>query len=198
MILRRRDNPPKYADYGRYKTLLREDFQYCCGYCRSHESIFGSVRNMTIDHFRPKSLFPHLICEYGNLHYCCNECNTYKGDRWPTDAELIKGYRFVDACADDPNNHYEFLNFEIKARTPPGEFSVAILRLDRPALLARRRAAAARFDELVTLLHRTDRLLDNVKAAGNADADFDRDISAIRADLLDQLRGLIFPPALAD
>jgi len=196
MILRRRDNPPNYAEFGRYKRLLREDFRYCCGYCRSHESTFGSVRNMTIDHFRPKSLFPRLATEYSNLHYCCNECNTYKADRWPTDAELADDYRFIDACVDDPDDHYAFVDLEIKPRTRPGEFTVVTLRLDRPALLARRRAVAKRFSELVRLIERSDRVRAAASAAGTADAAFEEEFRAIRADFADQLRELIFPAPL--
>ena len=155
MILRRRPNPPRYSDYGRYKPLLREDFCYRCGYCRTHESAFGSVRNMTIDHFRPKSLFPRLVASYSNLHYCCNECNTYKADRWPSDAELTNGYRFVEACVDDPDEHYEFVDLVMKPRTRPAEFTVSALRLDRPALLSRRRAIASRRTK-ICLLYTSD------------------------------------------
>src|SRR5258706_12879899 len=103
MRVARRTSIPKYSDYRRYKPILREDFRYCCAYCATHEVIFGALRHMTIDHFRPKGLtqFAHLIAEYGNLYYCCGECNTYKGDRWPSEAELEADLRFVDVCAED-------------------------------------------------------------------------------------------------
>jgi len=55
MKVTRRASFPRYSDYRRYKPILREDFRYCCAYCGSHESLFGALRHMTIDHFRPKA-----------------------------------------------------------------------------------------------------------------------------------------------
>jgi len=147
---------------------------------------------MTIDHFRPKSLFPRLVASYSNLHYCCNECNTYKADRWPSDAELTNGYRFVEACVDDPDEHYEFVDLVMKPRTRPAEFTVSALRLDRPALLSRRRAIASRRTKILVLLDRIDR----VRAAAVEDLDVLHDIDEVRADLLSQLQILDSPPTL--
>ncbi len=192
MILHRRDNPPKYAEYGRYKPLLRADFCYRCGYCRTHESTFGSVRNMTIDHFRPRSRFPRLAAEYSNLHYCCSECNTYKGDRWPTDDELANEHRFIDACVDDVDDHYEYVDLVIKPRTSPGEFTAAVLRLDRPMLLTRRRAIAARRAEIAVMLDRIER----IRIAAVEDPGTLLDVDAVRADVLDQLHALDNPSPL--
>ena len=192
MILHRRTNPPKYSEYGRYKPILREDFCYRCGHCRTHESAFGSVRNMAIDHFRPQSRFPWLISDYPNLYYCCNECNTYKADRWPSDDELSDDLRFVDPCVEDPDDHYEFVDSEIKPRTRPGRFTITVLRLDRPTLLARRRALAARRADVVLNLKRLHRIRES---AAN-DLDVLEEVDAVREHLLDQLRLLDSPPKL--
>jgi hypothetical protein len=145
---------------------------------------------MTIDHFRPRSRFPRLVADYANLHYCCNECNTYKGDRWPTDAELANDFRFIDSCVDDPDDHYEFVDFEIKPRTRPGEFTIAVLRLDRPMLLAKRREIASRRAEIIAVMEGVGRI--RAKAVGDVDAL--RDIDAVRSELLYQLHLLDAPP----
>ena len=189
MILLRHTSPPKYADYRRYKPLLRGDFCYRCGYCRTHEREFGSVWNMTIDHFRPRSRFPRLAADYANLHYCCNECNTYKGDLWPTDAQLANGYCFVEACLDDLDDHYEFVELEIKPRTRPGEFTVAALRLNRPTLLARRRDVAAKRSAIIADLERLGRL----RTAASENPDDLQDLDALHANRIDDLRLLDSP-----
>lgn len=196
----RRTNPPQFADYGKYKPALREDFRYCCAYCLTHERAFGAVRHMTIDHFRPRSRFPRLLTEYTNLYYCCGECNTYKGDRWPSDAELAADLRFVDVCADDPVQHFGYGDCEIIALTPPGRFTVSCLRLDRPALTARRRSVAARFTRIVDDLARLGIVATRAAAlaGGVADSLLSAELNAVREDLVGQLRELIFPDPLAE
>ena len=37
----------------------------------------------TIDHFRPRSKFPHLTFDWLNLIYACERCNKAKADEWP-------------------------------------------------------------------------------------------------------------------
>ena len=37
----------------------------------------------TIDHFRPRSRFPHLWLNWDNLVYACYRCNQSKCDQWP-------------------------------------------------------------------------------------------------------------------
>jgi len=58
--IKRRTSSPRHSDYTKYKPLRREDFRYCCAYCGSHERVFGALRNMTIDHLRPKTKFRKL------------------------------------------------------------------------------------------------------------------------------------------
>jgi hypothetical protein len=99
---------------------------------------------MTIDHFRPKARFPHLRTEYSNLYYCCCECNTYKGDRWPSDDELSADLRFVDVCEDEWDDHLELRQDVITPKTAPGKFTAASLRLDRQKLTLRNHALRTR------------------------------------------------------
>jgi hypothetical protein len=199
MKILRRSNPPQFTEYGKYKLLLREDFRYCCAYCLTHERVFGALRHMTIDHFRPRSRFPHLSKDYSNLYYCCGECNTYKSDTWPSQAELGANLRFVDVCTDDPVHHFRYGDCEIIAMTPAAEFTVASLRLDRPALTERRKAVALRFSKLVddlshlTVVERRATEISN----GMIDPLISSELAAVRDNVLGQLHELIFPEPLS-
>jgi hypothetical protein len=154
---------------------------------------------MTIDHFRPRSLFPRLLLDYANLYYCCSECNTYKGDRWSSDAELAADLRFFDICADNPLQHFRYVDCEVTALTPPGRFTVSCLRLDRPALTSRRRSVATRFSRVVDDLARLAIIERRASAlaGGVVDAELSAELNAVKADLISQLRELILPDPLA-
>jgi hypothetical protein len=198
MRIARRTSVPKYSDYRRYKSILREDFRYCCAYCATHEITFGALRHMTIDHFRPKGLqqFAHLIAEYGNLYYCCGECNTYKGDRWPSETEFEADLRFVDVCAEDLFDHIAAENGVIVGQTPPGKFTVANLRLDRPAMTERNREISRRFVVKCTELERVRKLSEIAKASG--DELSLQELEALRQELLAELHDIIFPARLIE
>ena len=75
------------ADRRRIRQALADDFQFLCGYCECpcREPANRSAANDegTIDHFRPRSLFPELWLEWLNLVYACDRCNQIKGARWP-------------------------------------------------------------------------------------------------------------------
>ena len=95
-------NVPTFSDYTSYRPYLRKDFEYQCAYCEMTEaSVFG-IETFGIDHFKPKKVFPGLICVYENLYYCCNDCNRYKGAVWPSAERTAEGYFFPDPCACDP------------------------------------------------------------------------------------------------
>ena len=56
----------------------------------------------TIDHFRPRSKFPHLTYDWLNLVYACERCNKAKADRWPEHDDLVNAFlaaydRFIPA-----------------------------------------------------------------------------------------------------
>ncbi len=99
-----------YADYTRYRLLLRVDFRHRCAYCLRHEFFVGGEAGMEIDHHRPQagaSARPDLVSVYENLYWCCGECNQNKGDTWPTPADYDAGRRFLDPCRaeDDHDRH---------------------------------------------------------------------------------------------
>lgn len=79
----RKHGPQGYDRYQTYKPWLRDEFSFRCVYClererwdRNGHAAFG------VDHVRPKGKaeYAHLICDYHNLVYACNRCNTAKSD----------------------------------------------------------------------------------------------------------------------
>ena len=60
-----------------------------------------------VDHFQPKSKFPHLVYTWGNWLFACHECNHSKLDQWPA----ADGY--VDPCAiSEPHRPEHYFAFD--------------------------------------------------------------------------------------
>tara|TARA_R110002072_G_scaffold105615_2_gene230887 strand:+ start:11476 stop:12258 length:783 start_codon:yes stop_codon:yes gene_type:complete len=83
-----------YSIWSELKPKLKEISNGKCWYCESREHRSDN----TVDHFRPKSLYPWFTCDYENFRYACTFCNSIrinpdtgessgKGDHFP----LIKG-----------------------------------------------------------------------------------------------------------
>uniref|UniRef100_UPI004049C221 hypothetical protein n=1 Tax=Gelidibacter sp. TaxID=2018083 RepID=UPI004049C221 len=87
----------KKANYRKYKPFLQKDFNGRCGYTDCSQVWFGGSNSFHIDHFRPKSLHPHLTTEYSNLVYSCSYVNISKGD---DDSD------YLDPCDIDYNEHF--------------------------------------------------------------------------------------------
>lgn len=104
----------KYSNYRSYKDLLCEDFKSSCGYCGIHHIYFGEKFGFHIDHFAPKSKFPHLKDEYSNLIYSCPVCNCAKSNDWCGDDEhspIKDNSGYVDPC--DPGYDELFYRNEL-------------------------------------------------------------------------------------
>jgi hypothetical protein len=50
---------------------------------------------MQVDHFNP-NLKKNFLQDYVNLFLSTSHCNGSKSDRWPTNKERAKGWRFLD------------------------------------------------------------------------------------------------------
>ncbi len=57
-----------------------------CSYCGIYKLERGRI-TPTIDHFKPKSIYPDLSFEWSNLFISCNECQKYKGSFFPNNKE---------------------------------------------------------------------------------------------------------------
>jgi hypothetical protein len=92
---------------------------------------------MTVDHFRPRDRYKHLLLSWENLYYSCWVCNSHYKKNHPTEHEEAEGLRFVDPCNEDPDDHYRLTTDPrtgercvVRALSPAAEFSVRILRLN--------------------------------------------------------------------
>jgi HNH endonuclease len=148
-ITARKQIPPAFDDYRKFKPYLRLDFLYRCAYCTIHEYTWGSSVNFDIDHFRPKKKFIALECVYSNLYYACNRCNRLKWQTWPTDEQMAREERFIDPCAESPTRHYHDDGTGVlKADTSAGGYHIKHIRLNREGLVFLRQTRRGKLIEI--------------------------------------------------
>ena len=143
-------------------TVSREDAEVvraragmACEYCGVTETDCGG--RLTIDHHHPQSLGG--ADNPANLVYCCWQCNLHKAAYWPAGPKdpVLWNPR------NDPRDRHLLLlaDGRLHPRTPTGEFTLARLRLNRPALVAHRlrrlsqateQSLLERYRDLLTLL----------------------------------------------
>jgi uncharacterized protein (TIGR02646 family) len=156
---KRRQQPPLFDNYRRYRPYLEIDFRRQCCYCGMHE-VPEHPGSFAIEHFRPKGKFLDLECNYENLYYACFRCNRFKWHHWPSGAELQNGSRFWDPCADVSVEHFycTFADGAIHPRTKCGEYTREKVRLDRSflrTLRLKRIERQRRFRTILALLRQT-------------------------------------------
>jgi hypothetical protein len=129
-------------------TISREDVEivraragFACEYCGVTETDCGGP--LTVDHHHPQSHGGANSLD--NLVYCCWRCNLHKAAYWPsapTEPSLWNP-------RDEPRDRLLLLlaDGRLFARTPTGEFTLARLRLNRPALVAHRARRLAQAGE---------------------------------------------------
>lgn len=140
---------------------VRQQYGFCCRYCGISETDAGTT--LTVDHYHPRSRGGSD--DFGNLVYCCHACNEHKGNHWnPSGAE-----RILHPLQDDSSAHYvEHGDFTLSAFTDTGNFHIARLQLNRPALIANRRRRQAVIGEQqermesLAILHEVLRLVTEV------------------------------------
>jgi HNH endonuclease len=113
---------------------LRQLFQFRCGYCGTSEQQAGG--ELTVDHYQPLSAQGSDALE--NLVYACFRCNLYKGDFWGGN---LREARVLHPRRDYLESHYALDRSSglLVAITSLGEFHIALLHLNRDALVFRRR-----------------------------------------------------------
>ncbi|MCB0047580.1 MAG: HNH endonuclease [Caldilineaceae bacterium] len=116
--------------------LIRQRYNYACGYCGVSEVSAGGV--LTVDHYRPLSAGGGD--ELDNLVYACVRCNQYKHSYWPTADDERLGFRVLHPLLDSLSTHYRLV--VASGRFDPlskiGHFHVTLLRLNRPQLVQHR------------------------------------------------------------
>lgn len=119
------------------RAIVRQRYGERCGYCGVHESETGAELEM--DHFQPRTAGGSD--DLDNLVYCCSTCNRLKGDFWPTSDWPTPVQRLLHPDRDDLALHLrEEADCGFTAISPTGVFHLYRLRLNRPPLLALRRA----------------------------------------------------------
>lgn len=77
--------------------LLKMSHNKCC-YC---ECLIGDGEGeVHIDHFMPKSIYPDLVVDWGNLLPSCSHCNKNKSTHDPSKE------RIIDPTQDDPKSYF--------------------------------------------------------------------------------------------
>lgn len=75
------------AERNRIRNALVRDFGTVCAYCQcpctARPESDDDLNAETVDHFRPRHLFPAQWLDWPNLVYCCQRCNQAKGGKWP-------------------------------------------------------------------------------------------------------------------
>src|SRR5580698_6290867 len=108
MRIERGTDPGPYTKARDYVIHLRQLFRHRCAYCLTPDDRLGGEEGMKVDHFHPESRRPELRLAWANLYYCCDVCNNRKSN-YPTDIETARGERFVDPCAEDPDEHFRMV-----------------------------------------------------------------------------------------
>lgn len=106
MKIERGPDPGPFARHTDYKPFLRPLFRCRCAYCLTPDSRLGGEDGMTVDHFRPQAKSPDLRHAWTNLYYACGICNSHYKKDYPRPDEERSGKRFVDPCAEDPDDHF--------------------------------------------------------------------------------------------
>jgi len=116
-----------------------------CGYCGVSEEDAGG--DLTVDHYVPVVAGGDDSDE--NLVYACFRCNLFKGDFRPTPADRALGHIVLHPLRDDVSKHVrlEEATGQVQPLTETGRFHIAILHLNRAALVAFR--LRRRFHELL-------------------------------------------------
>jgi hypothetical protein len=114
------------------RRAIRQRANFACEFCGVTETDTGG--ELTVDHFHPQT--KGGTDELANLLYCCQRCNQYKADYWPTqpdDPVLWHPRR-------DPIETHLLLLADgtLYPITATGAFTLQRLRLNRPPLVAYR------------------------------------------------------------
>lgn len=143
----RREKPGSYSAYRSYKPYLRNEFGGQCVYCRMPDTMRGAEQ-FGVDHYRPKSHFPHLATTYTNLYYCCNACNSRKGNYWPTLTERRAGRLVPNPCDHVMFAHLRYRASRVESKSSTGAFALDLLDLNDQSTVTYRASMLTALDSL--------------------------------------------------
>lgn len=114
------------------REFVRQRSRYSCEYCGTRETDAGG--ELTIDHYHPRS--QGGSDHRDNLLYCCIQCNQFKGDYWQSGS--IEPKLWNPRVEPASLHFFESDDGMLLALTETGIFTIQLLRLNRPALIASR------------------------------------------------------------
>ena len=151
----RKYKPAPTDEYGDYRDILRDDFDYSCAYCNITETELGNLRLFHIDHYRPQKnprfpQFAKLKNAYDNLLYSCFDCNEHKGNFWPD--LLHKAFHpdhyVINPCDEDAELHLNKSQPLWTHITKTGEWNIKRLHLRDELKLRCRKARESHHKKL--------------------------------------------------
>lgn len=161
---------PTTGTYSNWKPQLAFEGGSRCVYCCIPESKFGGSRNFHVEHYKPKSLFPKLTNDYGNLFYACGICNIFKSDHWPSGHQVGD---YTSAAYPDPSLvcYGDFLTVDehsgmVVSQVFTGKFVIERLHLNRPQMIGLRAVSA-----LMARIRAAKDDIEKLWAAGEIQAD---------------------------
>ena len=102
---------PTDSSWREFRQDLGERSSGMCWYCERRCDPAAEVgdRAATLDHFRPRSRFPHLTYQWSNWVFSCHRCNVgHKDDRWPENG-------YVDPAAGDERDRPErYFDYDLR------------------------------------------------------------------------------------
>lgn len=125
-------------------------------YCYYCEIKIGKEGYGHVEHFKPKSKFPRLFCEWDNLLWTCKRCNTKKGQKWDDNNPII------NPCDDNMDVTEQFIYFthQLIGKTEIGKNTVRELHLNNPkensGLINARRDVFIEIMELIQVINGLD------------------------------------------
>lgn len=100
----------------------------CCEYCLIHRDF--AVTTHEVDHVR--SVKHRGRSTKNNLAYACFDCNRHKGSDLGSIDRDGDFYLFFNPRRDTWSDHFRIVGPRIEGRTPTGEVTVRILRMNAP------------------------------------------------------------------
>lgn len=161
---------------------VRSRYREQCGYCGVREVDMGG--ELTVDHFVPVSAGGDE--QDGNLVYACFRCNLFKSDFSPTDKDRSNGHVLLHPLLDSVASHIRLdgTTGRLEPLTETGRFHIALLHLNRPALImlrlrqrhqeltqARRKLLEAEIKELRAILLAQEKYITHLKNLLEFEAD---------------------------
>lgn len=151
-----------------------------CMYCESKVShaYYGDI-----EHIKPKSKFPDLKFDWGNLGYVCARCNGYKSDKYDEANPILNPYD------EDPETHLVVLGavFAHKDNSERGKMTIEEqggVHLNRPALIERRQDRINLIKKVIDACAKLEDsakevVLESIKPEAEADKEYSLCIKAL-------------------